>query len=80
MILSDYIKQLEKVLETNGDCELVFSVKDYYTTYGRYATSTINTDGGVWSGVACNKDAKTVTLTLHLNSENGKNPKITYRQ
>lgn len=79
MKLSDYIKNLENILENNGDNELHFEVTDSYDRYGSEAGTTLNTEKNtLWDGVRTNGNV--TTIKFFLKSKEGKNPKITFRK
>lgn len=87
MKTSDLIKKLQILQEKHGDNELEFSVKDYYTE-GRSGGNRMNFDLKVgddplhsdsfFSGVYSHDG--TTRLEFYLQTQNGKNPKITFRK
>lgn len=81
MKISDFIKKLEEYKNERGDLEMLFSVRDYFSSCGFDAEHSVN--GEFWENTSSN--GKQVRFDISLNSvqypnEPLKNAKITFRK
>jgi hypothetical protein len=84
MTTSELIKKLQILKEKHGDNELRFTVKDYYSIFGKEMTIDLRVGDTTgmptdWNGVSSNGTQTTLQFGLSKNIE-GKNPKITFRK
>jgi hypothetical protein len=82
MKISDLIRKLQIIQERNGDIELEFGVKDYYSIYTE--TMELYLEVGEppqnhFSGYHVNGNWGRLQFSLKPNYE-GKQPKITFRK
>ena len=82
--LKPTVGNLKKYLNTLDDnTELIFCIMDYYSTPNqvKYANILpIDFNSGIWTGYSHNKDLNNVFITVWLEDENDKHPKITFRK
>jgi len=81
MKISEFIKKLEDYKNDRGDLEMLFSVKDYYSSYGFDAEHNIN--GNFWENTVSNGSQVRFDISIKevkSPNETTKYPKVTFRK
>lgn len=81
MKISELITQLEFLKERGGDCDITLYVKDHYSRYGspaKFGYNPSSPHSHLWDGTFTNNGS--LNIDIHLDSQEGKNPKITFRK
>lgn len=84
MKLTELIKKLQHILDTKGDKDLYFTVKDYFTVYDEEMNLNlkVGNETGMpsdFEGYTINGNGMTIKFTLNENFDS-KKPEVIFRK